>query len=141
MHFALIHEALFMIVQKFDRVFDRNHMLFALAVDLVEHGRKRRRFSRAGRTSDQHQATRFVAEGFHYNWQAEGVEALDLPGDRPENRSDRATLLEQVAAEARQILQAKRKIELEILLEPVLLGIGEHAVGPRLRNGRRTAAR
>src|SRR5882762_7534239 len=104
MDFALIHEALFMIVQKFDRVFDRNHVLFALTVDLVEHGRKRGRFSRAGGTGDQHQATRFVAEGLHYDGQAEGVEALDLPGDGPENRSDSTTLLEQVAAEARQIL-------------------------------------
>jgi len=61
MHFALIHQASFVIVQKFDRVFDRNHVLFTFAVDLVEHGRKRRRFSRAGGTSDQHQATRLVA--------------------------------------------------------------------------------
>src|SRR5260221_667110 len=119
MHFALIHEASLVIVQKFDRVFDRNHVLFTLAVDLVEHGRKRCRFSGAGRSSDQHQAARLVTEGLDNDRKAERVKALDLPGDRPEDRSDRAALLEQVAAEARQVLQAKGKIEFEILLEPV----------------------
>src|SRR5207302_1356460 len=41
-NFALIDEAFLVVVQKFDRVFDRNHVLFALGVDLVEHGGERR---------------------------------------------------------------------------------------------------
>jgi len=56
------------------------------------------------------------------------------------NRSDSAALLEQIAAETSQVLQAERKIEFEIFLEAVLLGIGEHAVGQRLRISRRQKA-
>jgi len=52
---------------------------------------------------------------------SEGVEALSPRDRRKPIRQRHAAGTG--AAEARQILQAKRKIKLEILLEPVLLGI------------------
>ena len=45
-----------MVVKEFDRVFDRDHVLFAFGVDLVEHGGERRGFTGSRWTGDQHQA-------------------------------------------------------------------------------------
>src|ERR1700676_48455 len=135
MHFALIHEASLVIMEKFDGVLDRNHVLFALAVDLVEHGRERRRLSGAGRTGDQYQAARLVAQVLYDEWQTESVKTLDFPGNGTKNRCDGPTLLEKVAAEAGQIFQPERKIEFKVFLETVFLRVSEHTVGQRLGIG------
>jgi hypothetical protein len=47
--------------------------------------------------------------------------------------------LKQVAAEARQIFQTKRKIELQIFFKAVLLRIRQHAIGESfgVRGGKR----
>ena len=50
-YFALIDDAALVFVNEFDRIFDRDDMAFALAVDLVDHCGKGRRFTGAGRTS------------------------------------------------------------------------------------------
>ena len=63
-------------------------------------------------------------------------------GNQPVDRADRAALVEHVAAEARQALDAEREVELERLLEALLLRVGEHAVGELLRvGGRQVRAR
>ena len=138
-NFALIDQALFVIVEKLDRVFDGNHVLFTLGVDPVEHGGKRGGLARTGRTSDQHQTARLVAHGFDDLRQTQGVESLNLPGNGTEDRADGATLIEDVASEACQILQAERKVQFQIFLEAMLLRVGEHTVGQRLgiRGGQR----
>ena len=64
--------------------------------------------------------------------QAQRVETLDLPWNGPEHRAHRAALIEHVAAEARQVLQAERKVQLQIFFEAVLLRVGQHAVRQRL---------
>ena len=61
--------------------------------------------------------------------QPELAEAEDLVGDLPEDGGDRAALHEDVGAEAGQPLDAEGEVELEVLLEPVLLRVGEHRVG------------
>ncbi len=61
-HFALVDQALLVVVQELDRVFDGDHVLFALVVDLVEHGGERGGFARAGRAGDEHQTARLVAQ-------------------------------------------------------------------------------
>ena len=67
----------------------------------------------------------------------ESVEALDFPGNRAKHGGDGAALMEDVAAETSQALQAEREVELEIFLQAMLLHVGEHAVGERLGVGRR----
>jgi len=62
--FALIHEAFFVVVQEFNRVFDSDHVLFALGVNLVEHRRKRCGLARPGRSGDEHQPARLIAQSF-----------------------------------------------------------------------------
>ena len=93
-----------------------------------------------GRPGHQHQAARLVAQTRDtIGGQSQGVETLDFPGNRTEDRGDRAALMEDVAAEARQALQAEREVELEVFFQAVLLHVGEHAVRQRLgvRRGER----
>src|SRR5215510_9820372 len=113
-HFTLVHQTLLVVVQKLDRVLDRNHVLFAFAVDLVEHRRERCRLARTGWTGHQNQAAWLVTKRFHYRRQSQGVESLDLPGNRTEYGADGAALVEHVAAKTGQVLQAEREVELEI---------------------------
>ncbi len=69
--------------------------------------------------------------------QAQRVESLDFPGNRPEDRGDGAALVKDVAAEARQALQTEGKVQLEVFFQAVLLHVGKHAIGKRLRIRRR----
>ena len=108
-----------------------------LAVDLVDHRRQRRRLAGAGRAGDEHQAARLVADLLDDRRQAELLEAEDLVRDLPEDGGDGAALVEDVRAEARQALDAEREVELEVLLEAVLLRVGEHRVGELLGLRRR----
>ena len=56
-------------------------------------------------------------------------------GNDAEDRGDGAALVEDVAAEPRHAPDAEREVELEGLLEPFLLRVGQHAVGQRLGVG------
>ncbi len=69
--------------------------------------------------------------------QTELPEAEDLVGDPPEGAGHRAALHEDVGAEPRQTLDAERDVELEVLLETVLLGVGQDGVGQLLGVDRR----
>ena len=55
------------------------------------------------------------------------AEAWLLLGDA----CDRAALVEDVASKTRQALQAEREVQLQILLQPVLLNVRQHAIGQR----------
>ena len=61
---ALVHDALLVGVQVLDGVLDGDHVLVALAVDLVEHGRQGRRLARARRSGHEDQAAGLVADGW-----------------------------------------------------------------------------
>ena len=134
---ALVDEALLVLVQELDRVLDRDDVELLLAVDLVDHRGLRRRLAGAGRAADEDQAARLVAEELDDRRQPELLEAQDLVGDLPVDAGDGAALHEVVGAETGHALDAEGEIELEILLEPVLLGVGQHRVGELLRLGDR----
>ncbi len=133
--FALVDDAALVRVEELDRVFDGDDVLVALAVDLVEHGGERRRFAGAGRAGDEDEAARAVAERRDDGRQAQRFEGLDLVRDGAEDGADRAALVEEVGAEAREAAHAEGEVEFELLLEAVLLRVGEHAVGERLGVG------
>ena len=69
--------------------------------------------------------------------QAELAEAPDLLGNQPVDGADRAALVEDVAAEAREAVDAEREVELQRLFEALLLRVGQHAVDQLLGLGRR----
>ena len=134
---ALVDEALLVAVKELDRVLDRHDVELLLAVDLVDHRRLRRRLARARRPADEDQAARLVAEELDDRRQTQLLEAEDLVGNLPVDAADRAALHEVVGPEAGQALDAEREVELEVLLEAVLLGVGQNRVGELLGLGDR----
>ena len=130
--FALVHQALLVIVEELDGVLDGDHVLFMLVVDFVEHGRERGGLARAGRPGHEHEAARLVAQRAHDVGKAESVKALDLPRNGTKHGGHRAALVKDVAAETGQALQTEGEVEFEVFLEPVLLHVGKNAVGQRL---------
>src|SRR5258708_7149414 len=125
--FTLIHQALFVIVKKLDRVLDGDHVLFAFAVDLVEHGSERGGLAGTRRSGDEDESAGLVAQSLHDQRQSQSVKPFDLPRNGTEDGADGSSLVENVAAEARQILQTEREVQLQVLFKTVLLGIGQNA--------------
>src|SRR5256884_629139 len=130
-HLALVDQAPFVVVQKLDGVLDGDHVFFALAVDFVQHGGERSRFTGARWPGDQDQSTRLIAKALHHRGQPKRIESLDVPRNGAEHGADGAALIEAVSAKTRQALQAKRKVQLQVFFEAVLLRVGQHAVGDR----------
>ena len=122
-------------MQKLDRILDRNHVLFALAVDLVQHRGKRCGFTRTCRAGHQNQPARLIAKLFHHRRQTQRIKSLNFPGDGAEHGAHGAALIEYVSAKTSQVFQAKREVQLQILLEPMLLRIRQYAVGQRFSVG------
>ena len=59
---ALVDQALLVLVHELDRVLDRDDVVGAVAVDVVDQRAERRGLARAGRAGDQHQPLGQVAE-------------------------------------------------------------------------------
>ena len=141
-HLALVDQAVLVRVDVLDRILDRQDVLVALVVDLVEHRRQRRRLAAAGRAGHQHEAARFFRQRRQHRRQAELLEGADLFRDEPVDRADRAALGEDVAAEAgADRLDAEREVQLERFFEALLLRVGQHAVDELLGFRRRQLGR
>ena len=54
-HLALVDQALLVAVHELDRILDRDDVLVARLVDVVDHRAQRRRLARSGRAGHQHQ--------------------------------------------------------------------------------------
>ena len=132
-HLALIDETALMLVHELDRVLDREDVVVPLLVDLVDHRRQRGGLTGSRRPGHQHETARPLGQRGQHLRQVQLLEAADLLGNQPVDGADRAALVEHVDAEAGQALDAEREVELERLLESLLLGVGEHAVGELLR--------
>ena len=87
--------------------------------------------------ADEDEAARLVAEELDDRRQAELLESQDLVRDLTVDAADGAALHEVVGAEAGQALDAEGEVELEVLLEAVLLGVGQDRVGELLGFGDR----
>ena len=126
---TLVDDALLVAVQVLDRILDRDDVLGALAIHLVEHRGEGGRLAGAGRAGDQHQAARLLADLLHHRRQAELAKTADLVRNLPEGRGDRAALMKDVGPEAGQTLDAEREVELEILFQAVLLVVRQDRIG------------
>jgi hypothetical protein len=120
-HFALVDEAVLVLVDVLDRVFDRQDVRVALGVDLVEHRGQRRRLAAAGRAGDEHEPARALGQRRQDRRQTQLAERPDGSRDQPVDGADRAALVEHVAAEAREPADAEREVELQRFLEALLL--------------------
>ena len=88
-------------MQHLDRVLDRDDVLLARLVDVVDHRRERRRLARAGRAGDEHEAAVLLGEPADAGRHVERLEARDLARDDAADDRDRSALAERVDAEAR----------------------------------------
>src|SRR6266404_1337864 len=111
--FALIHQAFLVIVKKLDGILDGDHVLFTFAVDLVKHGSERGGLAGARRAGHKDESTGLVAQSLHDQRQSKSVEAFDFPRNRTKDRAYSTALIENFAAKASQVFQAKGKIQLQ----------------------------
>jgi hypothetical protein len=120
-------------MENLDRVLDRDDVLMARAVDVVEHRRERRRLARAGRAGAEHKAAVLLGEPPHPRRQLERLEARHVAGNDPERKRDVAALAKGVDPEPRQALRRVRDVEVAALVEGLQpLGRDE---GHRLEGG------
>ena len=76
--FALVDDAVLVLVNELDRILDRDHVSLQLLVDLVEHRGERRRLAGARGAGDEDQAARLVREIGDDLRQLELLEGLDV---------------------------------------------------------------
>jgi hypothetical protein len=108
-------------LDELDRVLDRDDVLVARLVDLVDHRRERRRLARAGGAGDEHESTRAPRQLVHDGRQSELVDRDELAGNQAERGRDRAALEVRVDAEPRAAGDGVGEIELQIGLQPASL--------------------
>ncbi len=100
--FALVDQALLRGVHEFDRILDGEDVAVFVLVDEVDHRRQRGRLARAGRPGDQDQALRLLDQLAEDRRAAQFLQAKHLGGNRTEDRTGTAVLVEGIDAEARQ---------------------------------------
>src|SRR5439155_5128330 len=83
------------------------------------------------------QAARLLGQLRHYRRQSKFLKSQDFEGNGAERRRHRAALHEEVGAETRQALHAEAQVELVLLLELVLLRVGEDRIAELLGLHRR----
>ena len=125
---ALVDDALLVPVHELDRVLDRDDVVGARAVDLVDHRRERRRLAGAGRAGDEDEPARLRRKAVQDLREPELLERLHLLRDEAERRAERFALEEDVHAEAREAGHRVREVELAVDLEPLLLLGREDAI-------------
>jgi hypothetical protein len=139
---ALVHDAALVPVQELDRVLDREDVLLAALVDLVDHRRQGGRLARAGGTRHQHEAARLLDEVVYRRRQPQLVDALDLGRDEAEGGPDRRALHVSVDSEAAVRGHRVREVDLPVLLQPLALVVRQDPVDqvPRVLRGERPVA-
>ena len=123
---ALVDDRLLVAVEELDRVLDRDHVLGAGRVDVVDHRRQAGRLARAGGAGAEDQAAPLLADPLEHRRQHQLADALDARRDDAEHQAHRAALLEDVAAEAAEPGHRVGDVELELLLEALLLAGVHH---------------
>src|SRR5687767_7843183 len=132
-YLTLVDDAVLVVMKKLDRVLDRQDVVMAVDIDLIDHRGQRRRLSGSRGPGHEYQASRLFTHVRHNGRQPKCVERFDLIRDRTKYRSNRTLLIEQIGTKARHTLKAERKIEFQILFESMFLSVGEHRIRESLR--------
>ena len=125
---ALVDDAALVAVHELDRVLDREDVIGAVAVDLVDHRRERRRLTGAGRARDEDEAARLHRQLGERARQVQLLERLQLLRDDAEGGAERLALEVDVDAEAGEAGNRMRGVDLPLDLELLLLLRREDAV-------------
>ena len=118
---ALVDDAPLVVVQELDRILDRDDVIGARAVDLVDDRGERRRLARAGRAGDEDEPARLRRQLVEARRKAELLERANVRGDRAERRGEALALVVRVDAEAGEAANAVGEVELAVELEMLLL--------------------
>ena len=97
-HLALVDEAPLVLVYELDRIFNRDQMIITVLVDVVDHGAERGRFSRSGRTGDEHEPLVQLAHLEDRRRQPELFGGEDAGRDDAEDRAGAALIFEEADA-------------------------------------------
>jgi len=121
--FALVDQALFGLVHKFDRIFDRKDVAVVVFVDEIDHGGQRRRFTRTSRAGHQHQASRILGNFLEHARRIEFFQRQHLGRNGPEYSARATLLIEGVNPETGQIGNFERKVTLESIFVNLALPV------------------
>ena len=100
MQFTLVNRRVFVIVQEFNRVLDRDDVITVLAVDVVEDSGQSRRFPTTKRACHQSDPALQIGNFREAGWKVECREVGDVGGDDPHHDGATAALYEHVHPEA-----------------------------------------
>jgi len=106
-----------MLEEVLDRVFDGEDVTAAVLVAVVEHGRERGRFARAGRTHHQNEAALFHHHLIEHGGHAQTLDGGDVALDVAHDKRHRVALPEHVDTKVAQIAAAEGQVELAVALE------------------------
>ena len=143
--FAVVHQAVFAFVDKFNRVFQRDDVVFAVAVRIIHHRRERRGFAGAGRPGDDDQAAVQHGEFFQHRRQRRVqlfkiLKRQHAAGNLPEHGADAVFLVEKIHAEARDVRDFVAEVHVAGFLERFDFVIRRDFVEHRLERRRFPAA-
>ena len=132
MHLPLVDQALLGLVHEFDRILDCEDVPVVVFVDVVDDRRQRGRLAGAGRSGDQHHATRELGDVLEDRRTFEIFQRHDLAGNRAKHRAGAARLGEGIDAETRKPRNLEREVGLEELVVVLALlvvhDVVDHAV-------------
>jgi hypothetical protein len=97
---TLCDQALLVLVDEFDRILDRDHVIRSRAVDEIDERAKSSRLSRACWPGNEDQPFREMAKPLHFLRQSQLFHRYDGDGNRPEYRSRSVSVPQRVPAEA-----------------------------------------
>src|SRR5918996_6089645 len=139
-HLALVDHGALVVMQELDGILDRHDVDVVLAVHDVHQRRQGRRLPGACRPGHQHEASRQPGEVAHLPRERQLLQGLDLERDEPERGAQGVSLEVHVHPEPALARQRVGRVELQLLLQPLPLALGEDRiqhpldlVGPHLR--------
>src|SRR4029453_623303 len=100
---ALVDDAAVVLMEDLDRILDRDDVLAARLVDVVDDRGERGGLSGAGRAGHEHEAAVLVGHRLDAGRHAQVGEARDVFRDDAEGEGDGPALAENVEAEGRQV--------------------------------------
>ena len=130
-HFALVDQAALVLVHELDRVLDRDDVVAARAIDVIDHRAQRRRLARPGRPGDEHQPLVQVAQVEHRRREAELLGRQDLRRDDAEDGAGSLAIEEQVGAEAGESLDLVGEVGVVAARELVLVRLRNDGIEER----------